>query len=100
MKNKMKKYETEEQMEVKRFVLVLLGIILIVVGIYFFTRAFVTKDLFSSNKENTEELISGTVNYDIAIMGQILNRPYDEYYVAIYDQADCDYIRDMSTLVS
>lgn len=82
MKNKVKKYETEEQMEVKKFIFVLLGIILIVVGIYFFTRAFVTKDLFKQASDVT--YTSGTVNYDVAVVGTMLNRSDKEYYVVAY----------------
>ena len=82
MKNKVKKYETEEQMEVKKFIFVLLGIVLIVVGIYFFTRAFVTKDLFKQASDVT--YTSGTVNYDVAVVGTMLNRSDKEYYVVAY----------------
>ncbi len=93
------KYQTEEQKEIVRFVIVILVVILCVGVIYIATRAFVTKDLFK-NKDNTEEVVTpGAINYDVAIMGEILNRPYNEYYVAIYNKKDGKYISDMSSIV-
>lgn len=83
-KNKKIKYETEEQKEVKRFIYVLLGLILVVVGIYFFTRIFITKDLLN-NKTNEVTYTEGTINYDVAIVGNMLNRPYEEYYLIAFD---------------
>jgi hypothetical protein len=82
-KNKKIKYETEEQKEVKKFFLVLIGVVIIIVGIYFFTRAFITKDLFTTTSDI--EYTTGTVNYSTAIVGNMLNRQNDEYYVLIYD---------------
>lgn len=83
-KNKNVKYETEEQKEVKKFICVLLGLVIAVVGIYFFTRAFVTKDLFNSNSDDVT-YTEGTINYDVAIVGNMLNRPNDEYYLMAFD---------------
>ena len=97
-KNKIK-YQTDEQKEIVRFVVVILVVILCVGVIYVATRAFVTKDLFKAKTDETEVINPGSINYDVAIMGEILNRPYDEYYVAIYDKADGKYISDMSSMV-
>lgn len=77
-KKKTLRYETEEQKEVKKFIFVLLGLIIIVVGVYFFTRAFVTKDLFNTNEVTYQE---GKINYDVAIVGNMLTRPEKDYYV-------------------
>ena len=82
-----------------KFVIVILVVLLSVGAIYLFTRAFVTKDLFKEDSSPTETVQEGKVNYEVAIMGQILNRPYKEYYVAIYNQEEGDYIVDMSNLV-
>lgn len=81
-KNKIKKYETEEQMEVKKFIFVLVGLVIILVGVYFFTRAFVTKDL--SKKTEDVSYTEGKVNYNAVIVGTLLNRPNKEYYVIAY----------------
>jgi hypothetical protein len=82
-KNKQTKYETEEQKEIKKFFIVLIGLVVIILGIYLFTRAFITKDLFDNSSDVTYE--SGTISYDTAIVGTMLNRPYDEYYVMAFD---------------
>ena len=92
-------YSTTEQTEVKKFVIVILVVLLCVVGVYFLTRIFVTKDLLNKKEEEkTEEVIPGEVNYDMAIIGTIMNRPYDDYYVAIYDLSG-DYAYDMATMI-
>ncbi len=78
-----KKYETEEQLEVKKFIFVLLGLILVIVGIYFFTRAFVTKDLFNNNSEEIT-YTDGVINYNSVIVGTMLNRKEKEYYVMAF----------------
>lgn len=99
-KNKVNKinYSTTEQEEIKKFLIVIVVVLAIVGALYLLTRAFVTKDLF--NKEDaTQETETGKVDYSMAIMGQILNRPYDEYYVAIYDASNGKYIADMATLL-
>lgn len=97
-KNKVK-YQTAEQQEIKKFIIVILVVIACVGVVYFVTRAFVTKDLFTESENETKDVVSGTVNYEVAIMGQLLNRPYDEYYAVIYNNVEGDYIADMSTLV-
>lgn len=83
MKNK---YATEEQKEVKKFICLLLGLILIIVGVYFFTRAFVTKDLKDSGTEST--YTEGVINSDIVIAGTMLNRSEKEYYVVAFSSED------------
>lgn len=105
-KNKAKKvkrnkvnYQTTEQEEIKKFLIVVLVVLLCVGAIYLCTRAFVTKDLFNNKENETEEVTPGTINENVAIMGQLLNRPYDEYYVAIYDSTG-KYSFDMAQLVS
>lgn len=96
-KNKIKKYETEEQAEVKKFILVLLGLIIVIVGIYFFTRAFVTKDLFKKTEDINYQ--TGVVDENAVIVGNMLNRPYDEYYVIAFNSEDTQ-VNYYNTLVS
>ncbi len=81
---KKEKFETEEQKEIKKFIMVLVGLIIIIIGIYFFTRAFVTKDLFK-DKTSEKEYTTGVINYDVAIVGNMLNKPQAEYYVLAYN---------------
>ncbi len=92
-------YANNDVNEVKKFIFIMLALIVIVAGIYVCTRAFVTKDLFNKKEDKTEEVTEGSVNYDVASMGTLLNRPYDEYYVVIYDTKEGSYISDMSSLV-
>ena len=93
---KKEKLRTAEQEEMFRFVCVIIIVILCVAGVYLLTRAFVTKDLFK--KDEQAEVISGEVKYDVAIVGQILNRPYDTYYVAVYNKTG-DKASDMSNYI-
>jgi hypothetical protein len=88
--------KTSEQIELKNFILVILVVVICVAGLYLVTRAFVTKDLIP--KEEEEVIVAGEVNYDVAIMGQLLNRPYKQYYAVIYD-SEGDYSTDMYKLV-
>ncbi len=78
--------QSEDQKEIMRFFIVLLVVVLMVAAIYFLTRIFVTKDLGKKKEATTtEEVIPGNINYSVAIVGQILNRPYDSYYVIVFD---------------
>lgn len=97
-KVKMQKLQTEENQIVRRFLVVLIVVILCVVGIYFFTRAFVTKDLFEDKKEATKETAETSFNYDITILGAAFNRPHDEYYVISYKKSD-EQANYLSTLI-
>ena len=98
VKNKVS-YRTSEQDEMIKFVIVILVVLLCVGGVYIFTRAFITKDLFKDETAATETVQEGTVNYDVAIMGQLFNRPYKQYYAVIYDSTGED-AYDMISLVN
>lgn len=95
------KYQTAEQLEIRNFIIVILVVLLCVGALYLATRLFVTKDLFKDkNDTETEEVISGEIDYEVAIMGTILQKADKEYYVVIYDQSDKGkYVADMLTLV-
>lgn len=80
-------YQSEDQLEIKRF-LIILGVLLVfILGIYFFTRIFVTKDLLN-NKNTEKEPIPGSVNYNTTLIGNMLNLGANEYFVLIYDFED------------
>ena len=80
----------DEGQEIIRFVKVLLVVTVLVVGIYFFTRAFVTKDLFEDKKPSDAETNETVIDYNAIVLGSTFNRPYDEYYVFVYDNDDSD----------
>ena len=47
-KVKQEKYRSEEQNEIIRFIRILIIVVVLILGIYFLTRIFVTKDLFNN----------------------------------------------------
>ncbi len=76
---------SSSQQNVKQMIIVLVVVLLVLTAVYFFTRIFVTKDLFNK-KETTNAPVS--INYDITTVGVMLSRPYDEYYVLAYYVAE------------
>jgi len=84
---KKEKYHTDEQIEVIRFVKILVILIVLVVGVYFFTRIFVTKDLFNQEKDQ-DTAVQGEINYNITLIGNMFNKPEEEYYIMMYDTED------------
>ena len=80
-------YQSEDQNEAKRFIIILAIIIIVIVGVYFFTRIFVSKDLL--NKE-TNTTTPGSINYNVTLIGAMLNKPEDDYFVMLYDSKKSD----------
>lgn len=80
---KREKIETEEQMEIKRFIIILVVLVVLILGAYFFTRIFVTKDLFNNKAEDTKTT-PGEINYNTTLIGSMLTKPEKEYYVLAY----------------
>lgn len=75
---------TDTQVQVRNFVIILLIVVVLVVGLYLISTLVVDKRT-ENNLTNTTEV---DINYDIASVGMILNRPYNEYYVLVYDSSD------------
>ena len=79
----MGKYKSDTEIEVYRFIKILIGVIIVVAGAYFIANAIDKKN--ESTKETATEVeISSTK----IIVGSILNRPYDNYYVLAYKSQD------------
>lgn len=95
---KKEKLRTAEQEEMRKLGITVLIVIILVAGIALFTSAFVTKDLFNK-KDEEKEVVDGTVNYEVAIVGNILNRPYDSYYVLVFDKQG-DSAADMNDILN
>lgn len=76
MKKKMK-YYTDEQKEIFKFIIIIVVLVLVIGGIYLITDKYIEK--------GSRSTVPGEINYDKATIGTMLNRPYDEYYVIIYD---------------
>ncbi len=81
---KRENYVSEDQNEVKHFIIILAIVIIGILAVYLLTRIFVTKDLFN-NKESSKTSVPGEVNYNITLIGSMLNLPEEEYYVMITD---------------
>lgn len=81
-KIKSEKYVSDESKEVRNFVIILLGIIIIVLIVYGVSKIFIEDDQVTTERETQ----AGTIDYDIVSVGTMLNRNYSEYYVAIYDE--------------
>lgn len=95
--NKKVKYKTAEQEEMIKFFGVIVVVLICVALVYLVTRVFVTKDLFKDDAKK-EQPVAASVNYSVTSVGQILNRPYDSYYVLVFD-ANGDYSVDMNNLL-
>ena len=63
-------------------------ILIVIAGIYLFTRFLVTKE----GNNNEISINEGKVDYNKLIVGSILNQNYDDYYVFIYDGNDSEAI--------
>ena len=82
---------TEEQKEVKNLIIIILIVVALLGLVYLFSRAFISKDLFNKKKDDTtssEKAKDVDFNYTKIIVGELLNRPYNEYYVFAFDSED------------
>ena len=76
------KYTSEESKEVKKFIIIFLSIIVLVLAVYGITR------LINKNKDdnsNDTTVTAGSIDYDKVSVGTLFNRADDEYYVIVYD---------------
>ena len=72
------KYTSEESKEVKKFIIILLSIIVLVLAVYGITR------LINKNKDdnsNDTTVTAGSIDYDKVSVGTLFNRADNEYYV-------------------
>ncbi len=87
---KMAKVQNEDENDVKRLIIIIIGLIIAIILVYFLTRIFVTKDLL--NKEEEKTFQAGSVNYNTTLIGSMFNKPEEEYYVMIIDTSKSDYV--------
>lgn len=76
------KYVNEDTDQIKKFIFILIGVSIIAALLYFVTAKYLVKDKFQDDKETKEEV---TLGYDMVRLGNVFNRPYDEYFVFAYD---------------
>jgi hypothetical protein len=79
------KYVNEDTNEIKKFIYILIGVAIIVVLLYVLTAKYLVKDNFQSEEGDTTEV---EITYDTVNVGNVFNRPYDNYYVFAYDSSD------------
>ena len=72
-------YKTEEQKEIIKFIIVLVIVIALIIAVFFLSKVLI--------KQEAEPTIyqTGEIATNIAIVGTLLNRPEDDYYVLAYD---------------
>lgn len=80
--------DNTETKTVKQFILILLAVVLIVIAIYLFTTKVVNKD--SENTSTNNNANTTYIDPTKAIVGTMLNKGTDEYYVLIYDSTSED----------
>lgn len=72
-----------DEYELKSFLIILGVICLLVAGIYFLTEHL------NKDSESISDIVTpGEINYDKVSVGTMLNRPYDKYYVLVYNSED------------
>ena len=80
---KKEKYYSDEQNEIRSFIKILLGLVLIFLVLYFLSVKFgdKKKDIKRTNQ-------AGKVQYDSIALGTLFNKADQEYYVLVFDSED------------
>ena len=78
------KKEDDSVDQVKKFVIILFGVALFSFLAYIFTAKVLVKEDVNNKKSDV------TIEYNNVDVGNIFNRPYDNYYVLAVDKADKD----------
>ena len=85
----------EEEKAVRNFVIIFVIVILAAVGLYFFTKNVVKKEESTSTEETKEVEIDNS----LAIVGTILNRAEENYYVILF-KSDASNVSEYEDLKS
>lgn len=73
----------DDSNEIKAFIIIVAVIVLLIGAIYGMTELFKEESILDNS-------VPGEINYDVVTVGTLLNRPYEEYYVLVYNQEDGD----------
>lgn len=84
-KQKIIKYKNEDTNEIKKLLLILLGIIAIVFLLFFITSKYLLKDGFQKEQPSTKSV---EIDYTSVDVGTMFNRPYEEYLVFAFNAND------------
>jgi len=79
---KMGDTSSDDENVVKKLVVITVIIAILIAIVYGVTEIIKSKD------ETPDSNIQASINYDKVSVGTILNRPYDEYYVLVYNSED------------
>jgi len=84
-KNKLKqqKIVSEDMLQVKNLIILLFIVIIICLGIYFLTEKLIQNE--NKTEEPKQEV---SIDYDIATIGTMFNRPESEYFVLLYSSEE------------
>ena len=77
--------DNTETKTVKQFIIILVIVVIFAGIIYLFTNKVVNKDNSNNNSNNNSSSNTTYIDPTIAIVGTMLNKGTDEYYVLIYD---------------
>jgi len=75
------KIMSDDVAKVRNMLILLVGVVIVCVGLFFLTEKMIEKDTIQ--KEETSEV---EFDNDIATIGTMFNRNYDEYYVLLYSK--------------
>jgi hypothetical protein len=78
---KMKMVDNDDENQGRTFVIIIMVILAALMLVYGGTELLGKK----KTEEKTETTENESINYDRVSIGTILNRPYDDYYVMLYD---------------
>mgnify|MGYP003290981159 CR=1 FL=1 len=73
---------SEDENVIKKLIIISVVIAIIIAIIYGVT------ELLKKDEIINDPIVAGSINYDKVSVGTILNRPYEEYYVLVYDVED------------
>ena len=71
-------YESNDTKEIKSLIIITVVVVVIAVGLFFLTNYLNNKKTSNNTK----------IDYNTCIVGNMFNRPYNEYYVFLYSSTD------------
>ena len=75
----------DEEKAVRNFVIIFVIVLLLAIGLYFFTKLVVKKESDTKNDTETKEV---EIDNSIAIVGTMLDKKESNYYVILYKSDD------------
>ena len=76
-------YQSEDMKEIKTLIIITVIVVLIAVGLYFFTDR-----ILQNQTRDIPEPPPAPISYTNTIVGRIFDKPYNEYYVFLFSSAD------------